>query len=195
MIETPVLIIGGGPVGLTLALLLSRKGQQSVLVHRRSGIVLDIPQDLAPLPLERIGETPGVTLRLAWSLFGFERFADHVIAHIIEAGGERQQQIRAQFLIGCDGAASRVRNFLDIDLEPAPRTEGKIARAFGRGRVLLAGDAAHTLGAGSSVGLEMGLMDARRLADLLAEALGAGDGRDILPAYEHDRRDCLLSTV
>jgi len=37
MIETPVLIVGGGPVGLTLSLLLSRAGVQSLLVNDRTG--------------------------------------------------------------------------------------------------------------------------------------------------------------
>lgn len=35
MIDTPILIVGGGPVGLTLALALSRQGVRSVLVNDR----------------------------------------------------------------------------------------------------------------------------------------------------------------
>ncbi|WP_149538651.1 FAD-dependent monooxygenase [Siccirubricoccus phaeus] len=37
MLETPVLIVGGGPVGLTASLLLSRYGIRSLLVERHAG--------------------------------------------------------------------------------------------------------------------------------------------------------------
>lgn len=40
MIETPVLIAGGGPVGLTAALLLSRLGIRSLLVERHPGTAI-----------------------------------------------------------------------------------------------------------------------------------------------------------
>lgn len=36
-LEVPVLVVGGGPVGLSASLLLSRHGVQSLLVERRSG--------------------------------------------------------------------------------------------------------------------------------------------------------------
>ncbi|MCU0761156.1 MAG: FAD-dependent oxidoreductase [Steroidobacteraceae bacterium] len=37
MIETPILIVGGGPVGLTLGIDLAHRGQPSVLVEERTG--------------------------------------------------------------------------------------------------------------------------------------------------------------
>lgn len=37
MIETPVLIVGGGPVGLTLGIDLAHRGQRSLLVEERTG--------------------------------------------------------------------------------------------------------------------------------------------------------------
>ncbi len=40
MIETPVLIVGGGPVGLTASLLLSRLGIKSLLVERHPGTAI-----------------------------------------------------------------------------------------------------------------------------------------------------------
>ena len=36
MIETPVLIVGGGPVGLTLGIDLAHRGQQALLVEERT---------------------------------------------------------------------------------------------------------------------------------------------------------------
>jgi 2-polyprenyl-6-methoxyphenol hydroxylase-like FAD-dependent oxidoreductase len=35
MVEVPVLIVGGGPVGLTASILLSQQGVRSLLVDRR----------------------------------------------------------------------------------------------------------------------------------------------------------------
>src|SRR4051812_13900736 len=40
MIEIPVLIVGGGPVGLTASILLSRHGVRSVLVERHPGTAI-----------------------------------------------------------------------------------------------------------------------------------------------------------
>jgi 2-polyprenyl-6-methoxyphenol hydroxylase-like FAD-dependent oxidoreductase len=37
MLETPVLIVGGGPVGLTASILLSQQGIRSLLVERHPG--------------------------------------------------------------------------------------------------------------------------------------------------------------
>ena len=35
--DVPVLVVGGGPVGLTLAIDLARRGQRVLLVEQRSG--------------------------------------------------------------------------------------------------------------------------------------------------------------
>ena len=40
MIEVPVLIVGGGPVGLTASFLLSRLGIKSLLVERHPGTAI-----------------------------------------------------------------------------------------------------------------------------------------------------------
>lgn len=182
MIETQVLIAGGGPVGLTLAVALARLGVGSILADPGAITPVDLPQDAAPFTLQEVHAEPHVTLRSGWRLFGFERFADGVTAHLEEVAGEGQQQVRARFLIGCDGADSLVRNFLDIDLE------NQLARTFGRGRVILAGDAAHPMAPGSHDGLMLGVGDALRLAQGLAEcATGSGDMAS-LQSYELERR-------
>jgi putative polyketide hydroxylase len=40
MLETPVLIVGGGPVGLTASILLSQQGIRSLLVERHPGTAI-----------------------------------------------------------------------------------------------------------------------------------------------------------
>lgn len=198
MIEAPVLISGAGPVGLTLALALSSKGVRSLVVERNAALPADLAPALSPFPLSSALSDPGIDCRPGWALFGFERFADYVTAHITEVGGERQQQVRAQFLVGCDGAHSRVRNFLDIDLQPIPTACGEgasavhshLARSFGRGRVILAGDAAHPMPQGDPKGLGLGIGDALSLADKLASVLcGRVRDMDVVASYELERRD------
>jgi 2-polyprenyl-6-methoxyphenol hydroxylase-like FAD-dependent oxidoreductase len=183
MIETPVLIAGGGPVGLTLALALSRKGVRSLLADPGEITPVDLPEGLVPFTIEEVRADPLVSLRPGWRLFGFERFADGVTAHLMQVGGDGQQQVRAGFLVGCDGAGSLVRNFLDLDLEDG------IAVAFGRGRVILAGDAAHPMPPASQEGLALAVADALQLAMALAECdAGAGDLAP-LQGYAQERRD------
>src|ERR1035438_7952374 len=53
--EVPVLIVGGGPAGLTASLLLSRHGVESLLVDRRA--------TGSPLPRARGGPARGVERR------------------------------------------------------------------------------------------------------------------------------------
>ncbi len=200
MIDAPVLVVGGGPVGLTLAIALSRQGVRSVVVNdrktttmhpkldvvncrsmeifrqlgfaenvRAAGNPLDANQYCAiaasasgpfysvmsdrhliylpvarakekiracedgSLPLEsmqRIAQMrlepvllaeaqadPNIDVRFGWSLYGFEQDETGVtaLAHNVDSGAG--QTIRAQYLVGCDGPNSRVRNFLNIDYD------------------------------------------------------------------------------
>ena len=200
MISTPVLISGGGPVGLTLALALSRHGIRSIVVNDRTettshpkldvvncrsmeiyrqlglaekirdagnprtanqyvsfaasasgpwyGVLSDrhlIYQPVAKadkmirastdgsLPLEtmqRIAQMhlepvllaeakadPNIDVRFGWFLYGFEQDAMGVTAQIDELATGCHVQVRSDYLIGCDGPGSRVRNFLNIDYD------------------------------------------------------------------------------
>ena len=200
MIKTPVLICGGGPVGLTLALALSRQGVASIVVNDRTettrhpkldvvncrsmeifrqlglaekirdagnprtanqyvgmaasasgpwyGVLTDRHPIYRPvaeaekiirtitdgsLPLEsmqRIAQMhlepvllaeakadANIDVRFGWFLYGFEQDDTGVTAQIDDLATGRHEQVRAEFLIGCDGPSSRVRNFLNIDYD------------------------------------------------------------------------------
>jgi len=189
-----VLIAGGGPVGLTLAIELGRQGVRCELIDRRprpgrlpkmercnartmeffrrmgiadrvraAGLPRDVPMDVficagsltrpplvhhrypsvhelkatgrrvndGSLPLEpyqlisqytlepllrHVAEsTPGVTVRFGCELTGFRQDADGVTAEVSAAAGP-PSQVRAAYLVGCDGAASTVRRELGIEL-------------------------------------------------------------------------------
>jgi 2-polyprenyl-6-methoxyphenol hydroxylase-like FAD-dependent oxidoreductase len=198
MNETPVLIAGAGPVGLTLALDLAWRGVRSLLVEpltvvqqhpraisigvrtmehfRRLGLdqktidagvprdrALDViymtrmtgreifrfpipsinalAQDAATLtlqtpeigaspyyktwtaqaPLERmlraeIARQPLIETRYGWRLDRFAESEQEVTAEIVEIATDRRESVRAQYLIGSDGANSIVRAGLGIAL-------------------------------------------------------------------------------
>jgi 2-polyprenyl-6-methoxyphenol hydroxylase-like FAD-dependent oxidoreductase len=200
MINTPVLISGGGPVGLTLALALSRQGVRSIVVNDRTettshpkldvvncrsmeiyrqlglaerirdagnprtanqyvsfaasasgpwyGVLSDrhliyqpvtkadkmiractdgsLPLEsmqriaqmhLEPILLAEAKADPNIDVRFGWFLYGFEQDEMGVTAQIDELATGRHVQVRSEYLIGCDGPSSRVRNFLNIDYD------------------------------------------------------------------------------
>jgi len=147
MIVVPVLISGGDPLAAPLAAALGASGVPCLVVGG------DAPQPADARP--------------DWRLFGFERFDSHVTAHVAALDGERQQQVRAAILVGCDGADSRVRHFLDLD----PPRPGEVIR--GRGRVWLAGAAAGAADAGSD---GVAALAAAIAADLAAAEDAPGRG-------------------
>ena len=183
MIRTPVLISGAGPTGLTLAHALSGRGFASLLVDQAPDPTASVPAEGLPFSPGSLQADPNITLRFGWRLFGFERFEDRVTIHIHEVAGDRQAQVSAAFLVGCDGAGSRVRNFLDIDA-----SEGEVAKTFGRGRVLLAGDAAHPVTAGAASGLALGVGDALHLSEAIGAWLATPNANPAPDAYERARR-------
>ena len=191
--NTDVLIVGGGPTGLTLAIDLGRRGVRCMLVEqkerpaflpkmerinarsmeiyrrmglaptiRAKGLPPDCPMDVyiiqtltqppllhlpypsveearaslravndgsAPLEpyqlisqytleplLKSVAETlPSVTVRYACEFISLRQDGEGVTARVRPAGGE-PQDVRAAFLVGCDGGNSTVRRELDIGL-------------------------------------------------------------------------------
>jgi 2-polyprenyl-6-methoxyphenol hydroxylase-like FAD-dependent oxidoreductase len=200
MIQIPVLIAGGGPVGLTLALCLSKQGIKSIVVNERStpgthpkldvvntrsmeiyrqigladrirtagnpatanqytaiaasasgpfyrvmsdrhfiyqpaaqaakqsaasrdgSLPLESMQRIAQMHLEPVllqaaREDDNIDVRFGVRLFGFEQDAHGVTAMIQNSANGSHENVRAQYLIGCDGPGSLVRNFLNIDYD------------------------------------------------------------------------------
>ena len=187
--NVPVLIVGGGPTGLTLSALLSGFGVDSLLVEANPGtcdhpqahvvnrrtveimrsigfedavhaqsdpMAQDVirfvtsvagvelaslepaldesrmsarlaaspsfstscPQDLIePLLAAKAGEGPGRIL-FSTEMTGFVSDDAGVTATVVTAGETRQ--VRARYLVGCDGASSTTRTLADIEMDGMP---------------------------------------------------------------------------
>ncbi len=67
------------------------------------------------------------------------------------------------------------------------RFERRLAKAFGRQRVWLAGDAGHMTGPAGSQSMNVGLREAAELAEIIAAALRDGQPLDRLQTYDQQR--------
>jgi 2-polyprenyl-6-methoxyphenol hydroxylase-like FAD-dependent oxidoreductase len=189
--STPVLVVGGGPVGLALAGDLAWRGIECTLVEKGDGVIAqprmdmvgirsmefcrrwgivpwvesagynrDYPQDCAwvtdlnghefgrePFPspraercpaqspqkrercpqnffdpvLQRFARASGLaTLEYRCELESFEQHGDGVVATVLDAASGERRMIEAQYLVGCDGGTSRVRQALGIGMAGDP---------------------------------------------------------------------------
>ncbi|HWF94260.1 MAG TPA: FAD-dependent monooxygenase [Xanthobacteraceae bacterium] len=74
-------------------------------------------------------------------------------------------------------------------------THQRVAASFRRGRVLLAGDAAHVNNPIGGMGLNGGIQDAANLADKLARILVGGESERLLDLYDRQRRTVAVAFV
>jgi len=199
ILETSVLVVGGGPVGLTLAIDLARRGIDCILVERRETTTehpkatllgarsmelyrrwgLDaaiyekaLPpehnyfiifatrlakqelyrftspsidqvrnrdpeaakrfrelawspygktqigqQNLEPVLVdEALRQAPKLDFMRGWRMKSFEQDSDGVTASIMAEGDGTQHQVRARYMVACDGGTSRVRKALNIPM-------------------------------------------------------------------------------
>ncbi len=235
------------------------------------------PQTLFdPVLARALAAQPGVTMRYHCRVERFDEYPDRVVAHAVDIRTGEAIELRAQFLIGCDGAASYVRTVADIpfdgktlgysiniyfhapnllhrhdkgeaerylfvgpegtwanitvvdgrdnwritvigsgdkmDLErfdaraqvrrglgsdaidftvtavrPWRRSE-MTARHYRRGRVLLAGDAAHTMSPTGGFGMNTGIIDTVNLGWKLEAVLDGWAGPALLDSYDAEQR-------
>jgi 2-polyprenyl-6-methoxyphenol hydroxylase-like FAD-dependent oxidoreductase len=83
---------------------------------------------------------------------------------------------------------------LDVRWMSVFRVNCRLAATYGRGRVLLSGDAAHIHSPIGGQGMNVGMQDAFSLAAKLAESL-AGSGSDVLGRYEAERRPVAAAVI
>ncbi|MGE4220162.1 MAG: FAD-dependent monooxygenase [Alphaproteobacteria bacterium] len=104
-----------------------------------------------------------------------------------EDARERPNQDDVQRLLDARGpsAAERVDSVL---WSSRFRIHHRVADRFRKGRVLLAGDAAHVHSPAGGQGMNIGIQDALALAPALAAAYGGGDADAALRRYDAQRR-------
>jgi 3-(3-hydroxy-phenyl)propionate hydroxylase len=99
------------------------------------------------------------------------------------------------------GVQARIQSFF-----PSPRpyevvhrnlyvTHQRVAETFRKGRVLLAGDAAHVNNPIGGMGLNGGIQDAANLADKLAQVMLEAAPDELLDLYSHQRRTVAIEFV
>ncbi|MGH7278034.1 MAG: FAD-dependent monooxygenase [Candidatus Rokuibacteriota bacterium] len=101
-------------------------------------------------------------------------------------------------------SVSHVAALVDALLGPGPfelvwastfHIHCRTSPAFRRGRVLLAGDAAHINSPAGGQGMNGGIQDAHNLAWKLARTLAGGQEEALLASYEAERRPVILTNV
>ncbi|AXG76599.1 FAD-dependent monooxygenase [Streptomyces paludis] len=102
---------------------------------------------------------------------------------------------------GVVDALSLIRDALALDTPVELLSDGawhlthRVADRYRAGRVLLAGDAAHTLSPSGGFGLNTGVADAADLGWKLAAVLDGWAGRRLLDTYETERRPIAVESL
>ncbi|MFE5701979.1 FAD-dependent monooxygenase [Rhodococcus koreensis] len=350
MIDVPVLIVGGGPVGMSMALLLDRFGINSLLTERRAATTthpkargchartmeqfrlwgieerirraglpqesdvacwceslngplvaytqpapsLNTPAPRSIVPQDAVEEAldhelslrPGAQVFRSTELVSIDQDSDGVRALLRSVANGDEYEVRAQYLIGCDGASSTVRSALGVEMDgreqmalmanhyyradvshlphvrsaigflvrpsdpskeetnvlatgpdgdrwlavqklrdgEEPISEARliemvreqwgipdldvkrinvmnwklsaqVAKQFRKGRVFLAGDAAHQFPTAGGNGLNSGVQDVHNLAWKLAAVLSGHADDTLLDTYESERRPVAQSNT
>jgi 2-polyprenyl-6-methoxyphenol hydroxylase-like FAD-dependent oxidoreductase len=76
----------------------------------------------------------------------------------------------------------------DVDWATAVLFERRLVDRFGRGRIWLAGDAAHITGPVGAQSMNVGLREAHELAERISALLKAGGKPEVLQGYDSERR-------
>lgn len=73
--------------------------------------------DMERLLYAKMSERPGVTVRHRCDLFLVEDKGDHVALRFEDMAHGKVEQARAKYVVGCDGARSLVRRFIETGME------------------------------------------------------------------------------
>jgi 3-(3-hydroxy-phenyl)propionate hydroxylase len=124
---------------------------------------------------------PGLTRRLEFKLDADER------AESVLDAGRLARRLTAR--LGAASAGARIRR------AAVYRFHARIAEIWSRGRVYLAGDAAHLTPPFAGQGMNSGIRDAHNLAWKLASVLRGELGPRVLASYEQERRPHALRLI
>lgn len=100
-----------------------------------------------------------------------------------------------------DSIQTRLQNLLPKDTayptmhRTLYKVHQRVAKEFRRGRVILAGDAAHINNPLGGMGMNGGVQDAFNLSDKLADIINNGASQDLLDRYERQRRAVAIEYI
>lgn len=117
----------------------------------------------------------------------------HRIVAVVDEAPERPDAAFVQALLDARGPQRQRATVQQVLWGSRFRVHHRIADAYRAGRVLLAGDAAHVHSPAGGQGMNVGILDAMRLADALQRALAGHD--DELDAYGAVRRPVAQQVV
>jgi 2-polyprenyl-6-methoxyphenol hydroxylase-like FAD-dependent oxidoreductase len=117
----------------------------------------------------------------------------HRIVAVVDQAPERPDAAFVQGLLDARGAQRQRATVQQMLWGSRFRVHHRIADSYRAGRVLLAGDAAHVHSPAGGQGMNVGILDAMRLADALQRALAGHD--DALDAYGAARRPVAQQVV
>jgi 2-polyprenyl-6-methoxyphenol hydroxylase-like FAD-dependent oxidoreductase len=139
----------------------------------------------------------GAEIREATELLDFTQDEHGVTATLHDRSRRAVERVRAAFLVGADGEHSRVREILRIPTQGAGTLDAHaigpwqpdqgIADRFQDGRVLLVGDAAHTMPPEEGLGVNTAIHSAQNLGWKLAAVLTGAAAPALLSTYEIER--------
>ena len=186
-----------GPLRIRARYLVGADGASSPVRHQL-GLPFDGVTDEATFCVADLHGVSGVPDDSLVVRFGQERFA---ISFPLGPGGH----VRLIWLHGTahpeqDEALLAVTEEFALTYEhlgwfSAYRVHHRVATHFRRGRVLLAGDAAHVHSPVGGQGMNTGLQDAHHLACLLADVLAGCLAPAALERYERERRPVALTLI
>jgi 2-polyprenyl-6-methoxyphenol hydroxylase-like FAD-dependent oxidoreductase len=117
-----------------------------------------------------------------------------VVATLDEAP-EQPTAADVQALLDARGPRASSATVTDVVWSSRFRVHHRVADTFRRGRVLLAGDAAHVHSPAGGQGMNTGIQDAMALAPRLADVLSGAAGDEVLDAYATARRRVAAGVV
>src|SRR5699024_3324496 len=186
-----------GPLRIRARYLIGADGASSPVRHQL-GLPFEGVTDEATFCVADLHGVSGVPDDSLVVRFGQERFA---ISFPLGPGGH----VRLIWLHGTahpeqDEALLAVTEEFALTYEhlgwfSAYRVHHRVATHFRRGRVLLAGDAAHVHSPVGGQGMNTGLQDAHHLANLLADVLSGRREETELDRYERERRPVALTLI
>lgn len=144
------------------------------------------------------GELPQDEVRLYFSPAGMAVVAPlpggaYRIVATVDDAPEVPDATYVQSLLDARGPRGKPAQVLDVLWGSRFRLHHRVAESFRNGRIVLAGDAAHTHSPAGGQGMNTGILDAMCLADLLVNALAGHD--EALDQYGAQRRPVAREVV